>query len=173
MNPMDTAKAVLAKASFYDSRMPTPDINVARAWAEVLGNVALEDALAAVAGHYTAPAPERIMPGDVLAGVRKLRSQRIKDNYEDFPELDGVAHDTALFLATLRACRAAVADGTYGSQPVTVNPLGQAAVRKAMQTAADALPQIPAADNGSTARAKALAEFDRASREARDKRRVS
>lgn len=73
-DPRTIAKAVLAKASAYDQRMPDPDVTVLEAWTEAFsgGGVWMAEALDAVAEHYRQPRPPRIMPGDVIAAIAKM-----------------------------------------------------------------------------------------------------
>ena len=76
MKPSDAA-VLLAKMSAFDQR--TIGEADAEAWAEALGDgVTLDDALDVVTDHYRA-SRDRIMPADVLAAVRRVRVQRLRD----------------------------------------------------------------------------------------------
>jgi hypothetical protein len=72
VTPSEAAQ-VLAKAAAFDRRT-VGEID-ARAWAEVLGHVSLDDALAAVTRHY-AGSREWIMPSDVREQVRQIHNDR-------------------------------------------------------------------------------------------------
>lgn len=78
MTAIETAKAVLAKASLYDQSFANPDMGIAVAWAEAFGEIDCRDALNTVTDHYSQPAPRRIMPGDVIDGVRRIRAERVR-----------------------------------------------------------------------------------------------
>lgn len=110
MTALDTAKAVLAKASLYDQTFSTPDLGVAVAWSEVLGQTNRDDALAVVATHY-ATETRRIMPADIVAGVKRIRTERLRavSTAELEPDLDG--DDPRQFIAAKRERIAAIADG--------------------------------------------------------------
>lgn len=72
MNRSETA-VLLAKVSAFDQRtVGEADV---LAWHDVLGDLDLADALAAVSGHYR-DSTDRIMPADVRRGVRELRAER-------------------------------------------------------------------------------------------------
>lgn len=108
MNPLETAAAVLAKASLYDPTFARPDAGVAVAWAEALGPVDKADALQAVADHY-ATQTRRVMPADVLAGVKRIRTERVTRDPEPVPDAD--PDDVPAYLAALRAGRARAGGG--------------------------------------------------------------
>lgn len=101
MTNIEIATAVLAKASLFDQAFAHPDLGIAVAWAEALQDIDPADALAAVTAHYSQPSPNRIMPGDVLAGVKQLRRKRVL-----------AARNAEVFgnLAELRAIDKAAAD---------------------------------------------------------------
>lgn len=85
MTPHETALC-LAKAQGYDNRT-VGEANIL-AWHEVLADVPLDDALAAVTAHYGATR-EFIMPADIRAQIAKakaLRRERIQAaGPADFP----------------------------------------------------------------------------------------
>jgi hypothetical protein len=68
----DDAKFVLAVAASYDNRAPSQA--VATAWAFDLGDIARDDAVAAVRGHYKANPDTWIKPGHVVEIVKHARS---------------------------------------------------------------------------------------------------
>lgn len=72
MTPADTAR-VLAKAAAFDHR--TIGRSDVAAWHEVLGDLAVDDALAAVTAHYRGTG-ERLMPSDVRRIVVAKRNER-------------------------------------------------------------------------------------------------
>lgn len=73
MNTM-LAGDVLAKAAAYDPSMPRTNDATLLAWAEALGNLDREAALAAVARHYRTET-RRIMPADVVNAVDSPQSR--------------------------------------------------------------------------------------------------
>lgn len=107
MSNIDTAKAVLAKASLFDQTFSTPDLGVAVAWAEALGRTNQADAVRAVTEHYQTQT-RRIMPADVIAAVRRIRAERLRDAPLE-PAYDGV--DVRGTIAEIKAHRRAVGDG--------------------------------------------------------------
>lgn len=114
MTAFDTAKAVLAKASLYDQTFARPDMGIAVAWSEALGNVNREDALQSVTEHYAAQT-RRMMVADVLDGVRRIRNERIRRAAED---IDYDPADVLGGIAAIRTGRSRVADGTVRERPV-------------------------------------------------------
>ncbi|WP_213452870.1 hypothetical protein [Rhizomonospora bruguierae] len=67
------AAAVLAKAAAFDRRT-VGDADIL-AWHEILADVAVDDALAAVAAHYR-DTRDWLMPSDVIRLARKVRAER-------------------------------------------------------------------------------------------------
>jgi hypothetical protein len=124
MTAYDTAAAVLAAAASVDTRTPHPDPAIITMWAGILGDINRGDALQAVARHYTRPGVERLLPGDVLDGVRRIRSERLRDvpsSDLDPPDVD--PGDVPAWLEARRARVAAIADGTVirpSAQPASV-----------------------------------------------------
>lgn len=72
MTPAEVAR-VLAKASAYDQRT-IGEADVA-AWHEILGRYDFQDALGAVARHYT-ETHERLMPAHLLRHIKAIRDDR-------------------------------------------------------------------------------------------------
>jgi hypothetical protein len=144
MSAIDTAKAVLAKASLYDQSFATPDLGIAVAWAEALGDLDKDDALRVVADHYTAET-RRIMPADVKAGVRRIRAKRLEVDFEDIPALDAVADDPIEYQRVLRQYRARVAGG-WTPPAVEKSNVRAAAVAALVNATANAMPAIPKPD---------------------------
>jgi hypothetical protein len=105
---LDTAKAVLAKASLLDQTFAKPDLGIAVAWAEALGDMDQADACEAVTQHYRAE-NSRLMPKDVITGVRRIRSNRLAELAEEVPDAD--PNDVAAYLAALREQRYRAASG--------------------------------------------------------------
>lgn len=103
MNHSQTA-ALLALAAAFDART-IGEADVA-AWQDVLADTAYEDAVTVVKAHYTRTR-DRIMPVDVLTGVKKIRNDRL-DRVVIPPPPPGVDD-----LQWLRDCRKAIADGTW------------------------------------------------------------
>lgn len=97
MPPIDTAKAVLAKASLYDQSFAHPDAGIAVAWCEALGDIDRDAALRAVTTHYRQPGPRRIMPGDVIDCVRtEQRNRREADrSARVFAEIEAAKQSAA------------------------------------------------------------------------------
>ena len=89
------------------------DTHTPEAWALVLSQVTYADAKQAVAELAALPLePGRaryIEPGHIIAGIRRIRQQRIEQTPMPEPP-SGL--DAAGYLGWLRATRAAVADGT-------------------------------------------------------------
>lgn len=136
MPNIDTAAAVLAKASLFDPSFSNPDLGIAVAWAEALGGVNQGDALAAVTDHYQQQT-RRIMPADVLAGVRAIRKERLRDQPLE-PDYDG--EDVRGALRQIKAHRRAVGDG-LGLTPVAEELTRD--VTGLIQGVIDVMPTIP------------------------------
>lgn len=82
-----TASIVLGKASLLDQTFARPDAGIAFAWAEAMGDVNRDDALSVVTEHYRAET-RRIMPKDILDGVRRLRRARLEQDPQAIPDVD-------------------------------------------------------------------------------------
>lgn len=75
MTPADVAK-VLAKAAAFDQRtVGEADV---LAWYEVIGDLDVADALAAISRHYREHA-ERVMPADVIRIVAEIERERRRE----------------------------------------------------------------------------------------------
>jgi hypothetical protein len=155
MTALDTAKAVLAKASLYDQTFAKPDMGILRAWAEAFDGITVEDAMQAVADHYGPKnlQTRRIMPADVIRSVRHMRAERIERAVENVPDLDADPDDVLGYLAALRGHRYRVADGTEKQRPV----------RQLLEGAIARMPSVP---NSSELARKAFDDALRAKREA-------
>lgn len=117
MTALDAARAVLGWASLIDSHIPRPDPGVAAAWADLLGDIDPDDALAAAKAHYGAVGAERIMPADVVAGVKRIRAARIADADPNWtPDCD--PDNVVEYNRAVREHIARVADGTERARPV-------------------------------------------------------
>jgi hypothetical protein len=78
---IDTAKAVLAKASLSDQTFAHPDLGIAVAWAEILGDIDRDAALRAVTAHY-ANETRRLMPADVLRRVKVEQTDAARRHHD-------------------------------------------------------------------------------------------
>lgn len=67
------AAALLGVAASFDNRKP--DRDAAMAWALALDGVRVDDARAAIIGHYRSE-HRWIMPSDVMKGVRRIVQER-------------------------------------------------------------------------------------------------
>lgn len=130
MTDLETAKAVLAKASLYDQTFAKPDLGIAVAWSSLIGGLDRDDALQAVEDHYGAQT-RRLMPADILVGVKRLRAARLERDPEPVPDAD--PDDIHAYKAALLAGRSRVADGTERQRGV--EHLAKTTVRR--------LPAIP------------------------------
>ena len=107
------AAMLLMKCAAYDQR--TIGEADALAWAEVLGDIRLVDALKVVQRHYAA-SRDRIMPFDVRAGVRVLREARLAEAPEPIPPHE-LLDDPDAYKAWMRQARSRIADGDHVEQP--------------------------------------------------------
>lgn len=107
MNPPDVAK-LLALAAAYDQRtVGEADV---LAWHELLTRTSLADAIEVVKSHY-ATQRDRLMPVDVIEGVRRIRGERIaRHEHELVPPGD---LDPEGYRKWLLESRAQIADGTW------------------------------------------------------------
>ncbi len=106
MTPGDATR-VLTLAASYDQR--TIGEADALAWAKALGDINQDDACDAVTEHYRNET-RRLMPADVLAGVRRIRNARLAADPEQVPDAD--PDDVLAYQRALREQRHRVADGT-------------------------------------------------------------
>lgn len=103
-----TASNILGKASLLDQTFARPDPGIAMAWAEAIGDVNREDALEVVTEHYRTET-RRLMPKDIIDGVRRIRRARVERDPEAIPDAD--PDDVAAYLAALREGRFRAAEG--------------------------------------------------------------
>lgn len=75
MNPAQVA-TLLAYISSIDGRHTST--LMAEAWSDLIGGLDFEDAKAAVRDHYR-DSTEWLKPGHIIAGVKRIRSQRIRE----------------------------------------------------------------------------------------------
>lgn len=103
------AAALLTIAAAYDNRKP--DADQAKAWAMALDGLRFEDARAAIVAHYRASS-DWLMPNMVIAGVKRIRAQRLSDfgPLPDPPDME-----LADELEWLARVRREIADGTISS----------------------------------------------------------
>lgn len=106
MNKSQTAKLLGLAAAFDRRTVGEADVE---AWHAVLDNTAYDDAAEVVKAHYRTRR-DWIMPVDVLAGVRKIRADRLDRAGPLTPPPDLTPVETVEWL---RRTRRAIADGTY------------------------------------------------------------
>jgi hypothetical protein len=131
MTPFETAVVILGKASLFDSRIPQADKAVAQAWAEALGDINTRDAVQAVIDHYNEPSPDRIVPGDVRARVRKIRADRVQRFGNSEPDYNG--DDVREGLRAVREFRRRIADGQTPDPEPRPNIEGRARVQRMIE----------------------------------------
>ena len=107
------AAELLIKCAAFDQR--TIGEADALAWAEVLDDLRLSDALAAVSAHYVA-SRDRITVFDVRAGVKGIRETRLAEASEPIPPHE-LVDDPDAYLEWMRYARARIADGDHVEQP--------------------------------------------------------
>lgn len=115
MNASETALLLSLAAAFDQRTIGEADV---LAWADLLAGVAYPDAQAVVKAHY-ATKRDRVMPVDVIDGVRKIRAERIARHEHELcppPGLDGAGYRD-----WLRQSRQEIADGTW--QPPEAPPV--------------------------------------------------
>ena len=107
------AAELLIKCAAFDQR--TIGEADALAWAEVLDDLRLPDALAAVSAHYVA-SRDRITVFDVRAGVKGIREARLAEAPEPIPPHE-LVDDPDAYRAWMRQARSRIADGDELVQP--------------------------------------------------------
>lgn len=117
MTPAETAKLLRAAAA-YDRRT-VGEADVA-AWHLAVRDLPLDDALTAVVDHYR-ESRDFLMPSDVVAGVRRVRSERLRQFARlvepNMPPSPDPADDDAWYawqrqvVTEERALRTAILDG--------------------------------------------------------------
>lgn len=162
MTAIDTAKAVLAKASLLDQSFANPDLGIAVAWAEILRDTNPADAVQVVATHY-ATETRRIMPADVLAGVRRIRDQRLREFGNLEPDYD--KDDVPGGIEAIRRYRRAVGDGDVHERPRPLpgKPCPEE-VTKMLEGVIDRMPRMPDARPRPNPRSWPAAQAERAAR---------
>lgn len=106
MNAKETGR-VLAKCASYDRRK-IGDADVI-AWFQVLGDLAYDDCITAVIGHYT-DTTDWIMPAHVRRRVRDIRDKRIDATEIPEPPRE-LAGNPPAWREAIRVARVAIADG--------------------------------------------------------------
>jgi len=105
------AAKVLTLCAVYDRR--TIGETDATEWHKVLNSVRFEDATMAVRQYYAATR-QWVMPSDVLAGVKRLRAERLARITDQVPLSD--PDDVVGYLHDLRQARRRMADGAVGTE---------------------------------------------------------
>lgn len=130
MTAIDAADALLILTKIRTFHGPQDTgTSVCHSWAEALnyaGVASVPDALQAVVRHYSTPGCNQwITPGDVVAGVKAIRAERMQGvNDGDLtPDLDPFA-PARDYVATTQARAAAVMDGMPVRQAIaTIAPV--------------------------------------------------
>jgi hypothetical protein len=112
MNRTETA-ALLTLMAAYDRRTLGPEDVLA--WQSVLADVSLDDAKGAVVEHHRGSS-DWLAPADVIAGVRRIRAQRLEHADRLLPAAD--PDDVAGYLAALRQGRRELASGQREAPPL-------------------------------------------------------
>lgn len=116
------AAGLLTVAAAFDNRKPDED--AARAWAAAMGDLPFEDCRDAIVAHYR-ESHEWLMPGHVIARVRRLREKRLAEAGDllppDFSHLGDELAEEAATREWLAGARRAVANGV---DPAKVNRPG-------------------------------------------------
>lgn len=117
MNATETGK-LLAFAALYDNRkVSDPDVI---AWLKAIGDLPYADAEAAVAAHY-GTTTERIMPGHIRQGVRRIREERLARTPLPPPPPE-LADDPARYKRAIAEGVSRIADG-FGLHRAIGGPL--------------------------------------------------
>jgi hypothetical protein len=150
------AAKILTLAAAYDRRtLGDEDV---RAWHAVLEHVAYPDARQAVIEHYRAQTTW-LMPADVAAGVRRIRSDRLAQLDTLLPNAD--PDDVTGWLEAYRAQIADVADGrTPAPHPASL----ESSDRRGVQRAVAALAELKEAAAHAAARERAAQAAEDAER---------
>lgn len=124
MNRSEVA-ALLALAAAYDQR--TIGQSDVLAWHELLADTNAADAMAVVKNHY-ATQRQRLLPVDVIEGVKRIRNKRLDDNPMPQPPAELTEPE---YRAWLRATTRAIADGELVTGPdLEPDPIGQAKLQQ-------------------------------------------
>lgn len=133
MNRTETAQ-LLTLCAAYDSR--TIGESDVMAWADVLSWVPYPDAEASVKDHYGRET-RRVMPADVIAGVRRIRRDRVEGADASFT-FDGDPDDVQGYQRALLAHRKAIGDG---AAPPPLPPLTVSVPPKAIASTFRTMPR--------------------------------
>lgn len=115
---------LLTLCSSFDDR--DVSLSATMSWHPILEPYDFDDACDAIRAHYTRTR-DRIMPVDVLNGIKQLRALRLARTEDPPPDAD--PNDPTAYIAALRAGRRRIADGELPQRPVQAliagNPIGQ------------------------------------------------
>lgn len=106
MTPTEAA-ALLTICAGFDNRKP--DADVAKAWSIALDGYRFEDCRAAVVTHYVS-SRDWIMPADIIAAVKRIRSKRIAEGEGQLVPPEGCREGAALH-TWLRSAKRRLGDG--------------------------------------------------------------
>lgn len=112
MNPTDTVRVLRVVGAMCPAQRI--DEHTAEAWHEVLGDLRVEDCVAAV--RELGGREAFISPADIRGEVRRLRRTRLDRTPLPEPPV-GLGDDPGAYLAWSRATTATIADGTFEQQP--------------------------------------------------------
>lgn len=114
----DETRALLFIAAAMESRGWTPTQIDVDAWTLVLADLGhFDDARDAIIAHYR-QSPHRVTPAEVIAGVKRLRADRLSRIPDPAPDAD--PDDPLAYRRALREGRTRVADGDIPAQPQRV-----------------------------------------------------
>lgn len=114
----DETRALLFLAAAMESRGWAPTHIDVDAWTLVLADLQhFDDARDAIIAHYR-QSPHRVTPSEVIAGVKRLRADRLARIPDPPPDAD--PDDPAAYRQALRDGRVRVADGNIPAQPERV-----------------------------------------------------
>lgn len=115
MNRAETGR-LLTKAAMIDNREVTPAL--VAAWHELLEDVDYADAVQALK-HHRATSTEYLVPAHILAGVRRIRADRLERSITTPPDLaDGAVTACNRLQAQIKA----IADGRYVNNVLGLPP---------------------------------------------------
>lgn len=111
---------ILTKAAMIDNRAVTPAL--IQAWHELIGDIDYADAMAAL-NYHRANSTEYLVPAHIIAGVRRIRADRIERAITAAPPA-AIADDAAAARRWMDQQIAAIADGRHISNALGL-PAGQ------------------------------------------------
>lgn len=128
MTPADSTR-VLALIQTFDNRKV--DLLTSASWHSLIGHLDFDDACEAVRRYFTC-SREWLMPTDIIAGVKRIRADRLERTPDAVPDAD--PDDPAAYQQALREGRTRTADGlaprdmsalprTFPSPPTEPRPL--------------------------------------------------